>query len=79
MKAVLESILVKALEDIRDCSKLPTYIFCLFLLGKKPFPLSSACHWSLVEQREDWAELTLYEWDRVTQMFHVMTHIFFHF
>lgn len=34
MKAELESILVKVLENIRDCSKLPTYIFCLFLLGK---------------------------------------------
>lgn len=34
MKAELESILVKVLENIRDWSKLPTYIFCLFLLGK---------------------------------------------
>lgn len=35
MKAVLESILVKVLEDIRDCSKMPTHIFCYFFFFKE--------------------------------------------
>jgi len=34
MKLVLESILAKLLADLRDCPKLPTNIFCLFLLEK---------------------------------------------
>lgn len=34
MKPVLESILAKVLADLRDYSKLPTNIFCFFLLEK---------------------------------------------